>query len=316
VSCSKIHKSSVWGAAIAFIGVMMFSACAFGATATFDIVPVDADPDEIVPLEDRTIVPIEGTNDFEVRVQPGGEIPYEIYVTVTSDTPEVDDNGGLAFFSMTVETDLGVEQPPADELEPTIAQWFSVVLSLGTPLEDDIVQIGGGQQTFGGDIQFNVAANDRILLANGRVIASSENLDTFSVEIGEQTTANVFVEEGLEDVTVANVAFGQRIVVQTTLDLNEGLSSDDDDDGSEGGDGGDGDGSDGEDDGDTGDGGDDGSILGVDLPTISPETGAILAGAMLAVIGLGSLVFGPWGIMIALVLAPAAALIAILSGAI
>ena len=57
-------------------------------------------------------------------------------------------------------------------------------------------------------------------------------------------------------------------------------------------------------------------ISGVDLPTISPTTGAILAGAMLAVIGLASLVFGPMGVMIALVLAPAAVLLAILSGAI
>ena len=311
---SKMQRRAGGSATSALVGVMMFGVSAHGATATFDIVPADADPASIVRLEDRTIVPIEGTNDFEVRVQPGGEVPYEIYVTVTSDLPAANDNGGLAFFSVTVATNFGVEQLPVDELDPTIAQLFPIVQSLGSPVLDNIVQIGGGQQTFTGAIQFNVAVNNRTLLARGRLITPLVNLGIFLVENGEGTTANVFRVVGLEAAMAASIASGQSIDVRTTLDLNEGLPGDGD--GSTDGDDGTTDGDDGSTDGDDGstDGDDGGS--GIDFPTIPPSTGVILAAAMLVVIGLAGLAVGPWGVMIALILAPAAALIAIFSGAI
>ena len=310
---SRMQRRSVWSIAGTLVGITAFGACAYGATATFDIVPADADPAGIVRLEDRVIVPIEGTSDFQVRVLPGGEIPYEIYVTVTSDLPAASDNGGLAFFSVNVATNLGVTQPPVDELVPAIAQLFPIVQSLGSPIGDDVVQIGGGQQTFGGDVQFNVAVNQRTLLARGRVITPMVNLGIFAVGNGDGTTANVFREVGLAAATGANIASGQMIDVRTTLDLNEGLPPDGGGDGSTDGDGGDGGDGDGGTDGDggNGDGGPD-----INLPTIPPSTGIMVAAAMLVVIGLAGLTIGPWGVMIALVLAPAAVLLAIASGAI
>jgi hypothetical protein len=274
--------------------ILACSASAFAATATFDILSPDADG--------------------EVLVLAGDPVSYEIFVTVTSDEAAALDNSGLAFFSITVATDLGITQNPAEEFDPTVAQQFPTVQSLGTPVDDDITQIGGGQNTFGGTIQYGVALNQQTFLARGTLLTPTQTLGTFTVTIGANTTANVFLPGDVPTAQSANVVAGQGFTIRTTDQLP--------DDGTDGGDGGDGMNGDGSGDG-SGDGGDgtngdggNGGTGGTPSATIPFTTGMTLLAAMVAAIAGAFFLAGPLGALIMLILGPIAALILIFSGSV
>ncbi len=281
--------------AFAVTALTLAAACpAFAATATFDVASPDADANN------------------QAVVLPGDTVPYEIFVTVTSDNPAAIDNSGLAFFSITVETDLNVEQPPATEFDPPIAQQFSIVQSLGTPVEDNIAQIGGGQNTFGGTIQFGVALNQRTFLARGTVVTPTQVEGMFTVRIGATTTANVFLPNDIAAAQSANVVPGQSFTIRTTTQPPGDGTDDGSDDGTNGDGSGDGNGDDGGDGTDgEGDGGDTG---GTPAETIPFTTGMTMLAAMVAAIAGAFFLAGPLGALIMLILAPIASLVLIFSG--
>ena len=79
-----------------------------------------------------------------IVVAPGESVPYEIRATATSDDPSAADNNGLAFLTVSIDTDLDVTQQ-AVVLSDTMTTVFPIAASSGTLQADDIVQIGGGQ---------------------------------------------------------------------------------------------------------------------------------------------------------------------------
>ena len=129
--------------ALAIVGLVATAASA--ATVKLRIVPMGHDPTE----GDAQPVPV---------VAVDGLVAYEVYAEVIGD-----DNGGLAFFSVDIETDTGLQQPvigPNGEgaFSSTVQQYFS--LGGWGPWEgwpevsgdaDDLLEVAGVQNVFGTD---------------------------------------------------------------------------------------------------------------------------------------------------------------------
>lgn len=175
--------------------VLMLAGPASAATVTFEMVPVG------------------GSAGDEVVVAPGTEVAYELTATVTSDDSASSDNDGLAFFSVTVETDLGVTQIPADEFDSVIAQAFPFVQSLGRADDDDILEIGGGQNTFSpGSATTGLGVGQAQLLARGRLITPTSE-GTFTIT--PTASANVFDPGSDTSVSVADSVVATGFTIRT-----------------------------------------------------------------------------------------------------
>ncbi len=188
------------------LGALMTSA-ATAATVRFDIAPAGGEPGDAV------------------SAGPGDEVCYELTAIVTSDDPAASDNDGLAFFAVNVETDLGVTQSPVDELEPVIADNFPIVQSLGTPAADDVLSIGGAQNTFTGDVQTGIALGQTQVLARGRLVMPGAP-GTFTVA-GPTGTANVFRVGSTTAVDRADIETGPGFTITVTTDPLAGACPDD-----------------------------------------------------------------------------------------
>lgn len=179
------------------------------ATAVFDL----------VPAADNTAT--------QVTVGRAAEVPYQIFVQVFSDDPATVDNNGLSFFSLGINTEFGVQQPPLDSFAPIIAQSFVNVQSLGTPVNDDLVQIGGGQNTLaGGAVTTGIGTNQRQLIGQGRFLAPTQ-LGSFRVGIAADSQANVLLPGSLASSTAATVQAGPGFTV-LVADVPDGGDGDGD----------------------------------------------------------------------------------------
>jgi hypothetical protein len=178
------------------------------------------------------IFPIGGQGGDVVVVAPGEPVSYELTALVSSDSPDEQDNNGLAFFSVTVETDLGVGQMPADALDPVIAAAFSIAQGLGTPADDDLIQIGGGQNTFvEGSAAAGIALDHVQLLARGS-LQTPQMEGTFTVIVRAPSPPNVLNPGSTTRVTQANVldTAGFTIRIRAAGDDTQDAGADDQDD--------------------------------------------------------------------------------------
>lgn len=163
------------------------------------------------------VVPTDNVTATEIQVTPGSEVGYDLYAQVTSDNADTADNNGLSFFTLDVTTNLGVAQPALTQFETQIGQLFSIVQSLGTPQDDDIVQIGGGQNSFaGGNAQAGIGTgSERILIGQGRFI-TPDTLGTFSIGIADTSRANVFAAGSTTSASQATFLAGPGFAIVTT----------------------------------------------------------------------------------------------------
>ena len=159
------------------------------------------------------IVPISNPRATQITVGRAAEIPYQILVEVFSDDPGQVDNNGLSFFSIGVTTDFGIQQPPLDSFSPVIAQSCTSIQSLGIPQGDDLVQIGGGQDTLtGGSVTPGIGTNQQVTIGQGRLLAPTQ-LGSYRVGIASNSQANVLLPSSLGRATQANVQAGPGFTV-------------------------------------------------------------------------------------------------------
>jgi len=159
------------------------------------------------------VVPASDNNATSVTATPGSEVAYQIYIQVISDNTATADNNGLAFFTVDILTDLGVEQPAMDSFSALVNQAFTVVRSLGTPQDDDILQIGGGQNTFaGGTVTAGIGSGEGQLIGQGRLITPSAE-GSHTVAIGPSSQANVFAAGSLTSAGQATLQAGPGFTI-------------------------------------------------------------------------------------------------------
>lgn len=235
------------------------------------------------------IVPASDPNAPSRTIQTGSRIEYMITADVLSDDPNVPDNNGLAAVIVDVQTDLGVAQPPADSLADVISENF-LFPSLGTPTDDDIEQIGGSQATFA-TIVTGVGLDETLIVARG-FLQSPDVEGTFTVTVSPDSTANVFTADGndVPDIVAATVEVGDgfTIITDDAAPVDPGSSGD-------------------------GDGTGDGDGGAAALPNLG-GLGALLGmGVFGASVGIGAM-FGPWGIVVGLLVGSLLGLITIFAG--
>lgn len=181
-----------------------------------------------------TLVPAADNAATQVRVTPGAEVPYQVYVQVTSDTPSIPDNNGLAFFTFVIDTDLGVQQRPLDAFSTLVGQAFPIVQGLGTVRDDDILEIGGGQNTFaGGAVTSGVGVGQAQLIGSGRFITPTTP-GLYTVKIRDGATANVFASGSIASARPGTISLGPGFTIVaansvTPPDDNTDDDTDDDD---------------------------------------------------------------------------------------
>lgn len=78
-----------------------------------------------------------------LTVETGSRVAYTVVGQVFSDDDTVLDNDGLGGLVFIILTDLGVEQPPADAIDPAVALVLAFATSTGLPDDDDLIEIGG-----------------------------------------------------------------------------------------------------------------------------------------------------------------------------
>jgi hypothetical protein len=234
-----------------------------------------------------------------VTVTPGAEVPFDVFAEVTSDDPAAPDNNGLAFFSMAVDTNLGVTQRPLDAFSQTVGPAFPLVQSLGRAVDDDIEEIGGGQNTFGGNAAVaGIGVGEPELLGSGRFLTPASE-GTFDVQVRSVPSANVFAPNVTSGAQAATVEIGPGFTIITSQP-----AADDDDDDTDGDD-------------------EDDDRTPTTQPTTRPSggagvpisTGILIGGGILAAF-LGALFLGgPLAGMIMLVIAPLVAFFFIMAQA-
>lgn len=178
-------------------GLLGLSSGALAATVRFDV----------VPTSDNAAT--------SVTVTPGADVPYQVYVQVTSDDTTTADNNGLSFFTLEILTNLTVEQRPLDSFAKLIADNFTTVASLGTVQDDDIVQIGGGQNIFAGStaVAGIGTGTTRQLVGDGRFVAPATE-GTYTVAPGADSMANVLVAGSVSSATQATFQAGPGFTIK------------------------------------------------------------------------------------------------------
>jgi hypothetical protein len=186
--------------ALAAIAALAWANTATATTVRFDV----------VPTADNAAT--------SVTYAPGAAVPYQIYAQVISDDTTTADNNGLAFFSLELTTNLTVTQRALTAFPTQIAQAFTLVQSLGTLTNDDIAQIGGGQNTPGGGTVTAGIGSTRQLIGEGNFVAPT-TLGTYTVGIGPSTSAQVLAAGSLTNVKQATIQAGPGfsiVVAETT----------------------------------------------------------------------------------------------------
>lgn len=195
---------------LAGVALAVVSGAGQGAIITFDIVPASDQT-----AETRTI-------------QTGSRIQYLLTARVTSEDPDTPDNGGLAMFSIDIETNLGVAQPPLEMFRSEIEDNFTLFPSLGTPVDDDIRQISASQDTIGGNVTAGIGLDDTIILGTG-FLQSPDQEGEFTVILGDNTTGSVLVADlssGPPFAQNARVRLGDgfRIITSDDAPVDPGLA--------------------------------------------------------------------------------------------
>lgn len=155
-------------------GLVLLYACseaALAATVTFDLAPVSA------------------TLGGEVVVPPGQTVEYQLTAIVASDT-EVADNHGLEAFTVSIQTDLGVAQPPLDAFGPLIAQYLTAFASLGTAQDGQIADIAASQLGLGTPFFEGIGVGQAVVLATGHFNTPATE-GVFTVKVADNPTALV-----------------------------------------------------------------------------------------------------------------------------
>lgn len=149
--------------------------------------------------------------DGRIVVAPGQKVPYRITALIQPSDPNTPDNDGAAFLSISLQTDLGVAQAPAT-LDPLIARNFTFVPSGGTSQGDDLVQIGGAQNTLSGSAIPGIALNQPQVIASGELATpASEGLFSLSVS----GSANVLRPGSTSLAMAATALAGEPLTLQT-----------------------------------------------------------------------------------------------------
>lgn len=180
--------------ALTVMAVLAWAGVAAATTVRFDVVPTD----------DNTAT--------SVTWPPGAGVPYQVYVQVISDDTTTTDNNGLAFFTLELATDLTVTQRTLTSFSTPITQAFTVVPSLGTLENDDIVQIGGGQNTLAGGTVTAGIGSTRQLVGEGIFVAPATE-GTYTVGIGSRTQANVLAAGSLTTTKQATIQKGPGFTI-------------------------------------------------------------------------------------------------------
>lgn len=276
------------------------------AVAALLVLPAAASAQSVI----YNVVPASDESATTRTVLTGSQIQYYLYATVEPDEPGVNDNSGLAAIIINIDTDLDIEQPPVSMLSETIQDDF-LFPSSGTPFEDDLLEIGGAQASFAGDPVTGLGQDVPFLVATG--FFQTPNIQgTFHVRVAEDSTANVFTVdiEAPANIVPADVFVGEgfSIITDDNAQVDPGPDGDPNDGGS--GDPNDGGGTDPNDGGgsDPNDGG------GTIIPSGTPLAAFAALGVVLAMLGIGFALFGPWGVVGALFLGSIVGLIILAGG--
>jgi len=133
-------------------------------------------------------------------VTPGGSVGYEITGELT------DGQFGMAAFAVDLQTNTGVGQPQATDSDPEMGAFARDVGFanpagyMGTQADDDLIQVGGAQNTIGNDgvvpnppypsgsVVTNVAVGSSVVLATGTVTAPA-GPGTYTVNLADPIAA-------------------------------------------------------------------------------------------------------------------------------
>lgn len=163
------------------------------------------------------IAPVSGVN-----VPPGESLHYQVTASVSGAG-----HAGLAGFGFDVQTDTGVTQPPASPGASLGAFARSAGLTNpggfgGVPLGDDLLQVGGAQNTIGNDgvlprpaypsgpVVEGLGLSGSVVLAEG-IIRAPNTPGTYTVRLANPFAA-LLVEKtrGFYRVEIAETAIGQQ----------------------------------------------------------------------------------------------------------
>lgn len=227
----------------------------------------------------------------ERTVEPGSRVAYAVVGEVFSDDEAGPDNDGLSGLVFDIITDLGVEQPPADEIDAAVLAALSFASSTGAIDDDDLLALGGAAFDL-----FNPTTG--VLTGGPGVIARGELVmpdveGTFRVTIGPEGQATVLVAQDSEDqpflTEAATFEPGEGLTITTAIGAGDGGTTDD---------------------GSTPDGG-----SGTDTSSTGDGTMLISAGivgAVTVILGaLGALLLGPVGFVFGLLLGAISSLVAV-----
>jgi len=190
-------------------GTVLLCACsqaALAATVTFDLAPVAA------------------TTGNEVVVAPGQTVAYQLLAIVASDT-EVADNHGLEAFTVSIQTDSGIAQPPLDAFGPLIAQYLTAFPSLGTAQVGDILDITASQLGLGTPFFEGIGVGEAVVLATGRFNTPAAE-GAFTVKVADNPTAFVVGAGSKEGLAIqANGRAGPGFTIRTSSAAGGGAAT-------------------------------------------------------------------------------------------
>jgi len=272
-------------------GMVLLCACseaAMAATVTFDLAPVAT------------------TTGNEVVVAPGQTVAYQLIAIVVSDT-EVADNHGLEAFTVSIQTNSGVAQPPLDAFGPLIAQHLTVFPSLGTAQDDRILDITASQLGLGAPFFEGIGVGQAVVLATGHFNTPATE-GAFTVKVADNPTAFVVGAGSKEGLAIpANGHAGPGFTIRTSSAAGGGTATGSDQSNAAGNQG-------------------SAEQSGASGTTPTTEAGgttqplppalqaiAVLAGALVGLV-MAYALFGPMGLALGLVLVPLLAYVLLLMG--
>ncbi|UCG32819.1 MAG: hypothetical protein JSU68_14275 [Phycisphaerales bacterium] len=155
-----------------------------------------------------------------VQVAPGGTVPYEVTIEVSSG-----DNDGLLLFIFDLLTDLGVPQSTDTiTFDPLIASLFNFggFMQYGTAVDDDITDIGGTQGFGLGGETPGIGHGSPQLLIRGELQTPTNQLGDFNVTIGANTKTQLIAPGGgIIDDPAITTNLGPGFVIQVLADSDQ-----------------------------------------------------------------------------------------------
>ncbi len=191
---------------LAIVMVVVAVPCMSRGQAVFFDVSPPGTPIPTTPGQIPTTQPVE-------VVEPGALVPYELGVFVQL-TPTLPDVNGLASFDVNILTTLGRLQPPLSSFNAIVQEAFPVSVSLGTPTDDDILNITG-MQDLAGITSSSIALGRRQIIGTGQFVTPFTEGDFDATVTGTASVLNTGVNPFQPTLQPADVGISRGFTIQT-----------------------------------------------------------------------------------------------------